>query len=320
MNGKTVAEGRNLGLNLNAVDEQILKNVADLHKIPVGAFNIRKNGQGIGRNSTANIQVIPKEDKPGIDILIAPGSKNEAVHIPVMITLSGVVDVVYNTIKIGAGADVTIVAGCGIHNPGSEKSQHDGIHEIIVGEGAKMKYIEKHYGEGKGAGKRVLNPKTILIMKKNSIAEMELSQIKGVDNTVRETNAKLYDGASLVVTERLYTHESQEAVSIMRIELNGKDSNCSVVSRSVAKDSSVQIFQPNVVASARAKGHVECDSIIIGKGKISSTPAISAEHPDAQLTHEAAIGKIEHEQLVKLMTLGLSEQEAEDVILRGFLQ
>lgn len=318
MNGTIVAEGTKV--DLNAIDKQLLKNIADLHQIPVGAYNIRKDGQGIQRNSSANIQVIPKEDKPGIDIIVAPGTKNEAVHIPVMITLSGVVDVVYNTIQIGAGADVTIVAGCGIHNPGSSKSQHDGIHEIVVGEGAKMKYIEKHYGEGEGTGKRVLNPKTILVMEKNSVAEMELTQIKGVDNTIRETNAKLAAGASLIITERLLTHGNQDAVSDMLIELNGKGSSCKVISRSVAKGFSSQVFRPNVIARDMTKGHVECDSIIIDNGKISSTPAISAEHPDAQLTHEAAIGKIAQEQLVKLMTMGLSEQEAEDVILRGFLQ
>jgi len=307
-------------MNLNAIDSELLKTVADLHKIPSGAFNIRKDGHGIERRSSTRIQVRPKLDKPGIDVIVVPGTKNEAVHIPVLITLSGVIDVVYNTIEIGEGSDVTVVAGCGIHNPGSKKSQHDGIHEIVVRKGARMRYIEKHYGEGEGTGEKVLNPKTILVMEKDSIVEMELTQIKGVDSTVRETKAKVAEGASLTITERLLTHGRQEAISEMLIELEGEGSSARVISRSVAKDESTQIFRPNVVARARAKGHVECDSIIMDKGRISSTPAISAEHPDAQLTHEAAIGKIAEEQLIKLMTLGLSEKEAADVILRGFLQ
>jgi len=202
-------------MKLNAIENELLKNVADLHKIPSGAVNIRKNGEGVLRHSTANIEVRPKSDKPGIDVIVAPGTKNEAVHIPVMITMSGVIDVVYNTIIIGEGADVTVVAGCGIHNSGSEKSQHDGIHEIIVKKGARMRYIEKHYGEGEGSGTRVLNPQTLLIMEENSMAEMELVQIKGVDNTVRDTKAKLAEGASLIVTERLLTHGNQEAVFLV---------------------------------------------------------------------------------------------------------
>ncbi|AEE91651.1 SufBD protein [Tepidanaerobacter acetatoxydans Re1] len=307
-------------MKLNAIENELLKNIADLHKIPSGAVNIRKNGEGIIRHSSANIEVRPKTDKPGIDVIIAPGTKNEAVHIPVLITMSGVVDVVYNTIIIGEGADVTVVAGCGIHNPGSKKSQHDGIHEIIVKKGAKMRYLEKHYGEGEGSGERVLNPQTLVMMEQDSMAEMELVQIKGVDSTVRDTKAKLAEGASLIITERLLTHQNQEAVSDMTIELNGRGSNAKVVSRSVAKDNSKQVFRPIVIARASSKGHVECDSIIMDQGKISSTPAITAEHPDAQLTHEAAIGRIAEEQLLKLMTLGLSEEEAEDVILRGFLQ
>lgn len=307
-------------MKLNAIETELLKNIADLHQIPSGAFNIRKDGEGIKRHSSANIEVRPKTDKPGINVIVAPGTKNEAVHIPVMITLSGVIDVVYNTIIIGEGADVTVIAGCGIHNSGSKKSQHDGIHEIIVKQGAKMRYVEKHYGEGEGTGERVLNPQTLLTMQKNSIAEMELVQIKGVDSTVRDTKAKLAEGASLIITERLLTHGNQEAVSDMTIELEGKGANAQVISRSVAKDTSKQIFRPIVIARADSKGHVECDSIIMDEGKISSTPAITAEHPDAQLTHEAAIGRIAEEQLVKLMTLGLTEKEAEDVILRGFLQ
>lgn len=307
-------------MNLNAIDANLLERVADLHKVPKGAFNIRKDGKGVKRSSSANISITPKTDKQGIDVVVAPGTKNESVHIPVILTISGVTDVVYNTIEIGEGADVLVVAGCGIHNPGSKKTSHDGIHEIIVRKGAKMRYVEKHYGEGKGNGKRILNPETILYMEEDSIVEMELSQIKGVDDTYRKTKANLENGASLVITERLLTHGKQRAISDMNIVLEGKASNAQVISRSVAKDSSRQEFCPKIIAKAPAAGHVECDSIIMDQGKISSTPAISAEDPDAQLTHEAAIGKIAQDQLIKLMTLGLSEEEAEDTILRGFLQ
>ena len=258
-------------MKLNAIETELLKQIADLHKIPTGAVNIRKNGEGIIRHSSANIEVKPKSDKPGIEIIVAPGTKNEAVHIPVMITMSGVKDVVYNTIIIGEGADVTVVAGCGIHNSGSEKSQHDGIHDIIVKKGARMRYIEKHYGQGEGKGEKVLNPKTLLTMEENSIVEMELVQIKGVDNTVRDTRAKLAERASLLVTERLLTDGSQYAVSDMTIELVGKDSNAQIISRSVAKDNSKQIFRPVIIAYEKSKGHVECDSILMDQGKISST-------------------------------------------------
>lgn len=307
-------------MKLNAIDSNLLKKVAELHKIPAGAFNIRKDGQRIDSRSSANIKIIPKTDKPGINVIVAPGTKNESVHIPVIVTLSGVKDVVYNTIEIGENADVLVVAGCGIHNPGSKRSSHDGIHEIIVKKGAKMKYIERHYGEGEGKGERILNPETILYMEENSVVEMELTQLRGVDDTYRKTKANIAHGASLIITERLLTHGKQKAISDIDIILEGKRSNAQVISRSVAKDYSRQEFRPRIIAKAPAVGHVECDSIIMDQGKISSTPAISAEDPDAQLTHEAAIGKIAEEQLVKLMTLGLTEKEAEDAILRGFLQ
>jgi len=307
-------------VSLDALDRELLKTIADLHEIPTGAFNIRKDGKGVERKSTKNIIIEPKTDKSGINIIIAPNTKNEAVHFPVLLTLSGITDVVYNTIEVGENSDVVLIAGCGIHNPGSKKSQHDGIHEIIVKKGAKMRYIEKHYGSGEGKGERVLNPKTVLIMEEDSIVEMELTQIKGVDSTVRITDAVVKKGAKLVVTERLLTHGYQEAVSKMNIILEGDGASAEVISRSVAKENSKQIFKPEIIAKAKSKGHVVCDSIIMENGKISSSPAISAEHPDAELTHEAAIGKIAQDQLLKLMTLGLSESEAVDVILRGFLK
>lgn len=306
-------------MKLSAIEKQLLETVANLHKEPRGALNIRRDGKGIERISSANIQIETKKEKPGINVIVAPGTKNESVHIPVLITLSGITDVVYNTIEIGEGADVLVVAGCGIHNPGQKKSQHDGIHEIIVRKGAKMRYVEKHYAQGEGAGEKVLNPTTVLVMEEDSIVEMEMAQIKGIDNTIRDTKATLGKRASLVITERLMTHGNQEAVSDMNIILEGKDSNAQIISRSVASGNSKQVFRPNIIARASAIGHVECDSIIMDNGSISSMPAITAENPDAQLTHEAAIGKIAQEQIIKLRTLGLTEQEAENVILKGFL-
>ncbi|KYO64746.1 SufB/SufD family protein [Thermovenabulum gondwanense] len=307
-------------MTLDALDRELLKTIADLHDIPSGAVNIRKDGQGIERKSTKNITIEPKQDKSGINIYVAPNTRNEAVHFPVLLTLSGITDVVYNTIEIGENSDVILIAGCGIHNPGSKKSQHDGIHEIRVKKGAKMKYIEKHFGGGEGKGERVLNPKTVLVLEENSIAEMELTQLKGVDSTVRVTDAIVKKGGKLVITERLLTHGDQEAISKINIILEGEGASAEVISRSVAKENSKQIFKPEIIARAKSRGHVVCDSIIMENGKISSSPAISAEHPDAELTHEAAIGKIAQDQLLKLMTLGLSEDEAVDVILRGFLK
>lgn len=316
--GKTAREVKKV--DLDALDRELLKTIADFHGISMGAFNIRKDGKSVERKSTKNIIIEPKVDKSGINIVIAPNTKNEVVHFPVLLTLSGITDVVYNTIEVGENSDVVLIAGCGIHNPGSKKSQHDGLHEITVKKGAKIRYIEKHYGGGEGKGERVLNPKTVLTMEEDSVVEMELTQIKGVDSTVRITDAVVKKGAKLVVTERLLTHGDQEAISKMNIILEGDGASAEVISRSVAKENSKQVFKPEIVAKAKSKGHIVCDSIIMENGKISSSPAISAENPDAELTHEAAIGKIAQDQLLKLMTLGLSENEAVDVILRGFLK
>ncbi|HHV71108.1 MAG TPA: SufD family Fe-S cluster assembly protein [Clostridia bacterium] len=305
---------------LNAIDKHLLKTIADLHDIPQGAYNIRKNGVGISRSSTANIEIKTKEDKPGIDVIIKPGTKGESVHIPVIISAEGLNDVVYNTFDIGEGADVLIVAGCGIHNSGEGKAQHDGIHNFIVRKGARVRYVEKHYGEGNGRGERILNPQTILELEEGAYAELEMVQIKGVDSTKRYTEAKLGKEAHLLITERLLTHGNQFAESRILIELIGQDSSTQVISRSVAQEDSKQIFYPRVVGYNRCRGHVQCDSIIMDNAQIRAIPEISANHPDAQLIHEAAIGKIAGEQLIKLMSLGLSEKEAEKTILEGFLR
>ena len=307
-------------LNLDAVSDRLLEEVADLHKVPVGAFNIRSNGKAVARNSTANIEIIPKENGSGIDIRIKPGTKNESVHIPVVMTASGIKEIVYNDFYIGEGSDVVIVAGCGIDNCGPKDSEHDGIHRFFVGKDAKVKYVEKHYGSGEGTGKRILNPGTEVYMEEGSYMEMEMVQIKGVDDTVRDTKAELAAGAKLVVRERLMTHGSQNAVSNYRVDLNGEGCSCDVVSRSVARDDSYQKFDAVLTGNAPCSGHTECDAIIMDKGRILAVPGLEANNVDAALVHEAAIGKIAGDQLIKLMTLGLTEAEAEEQIINGFLK
>ena len=305
---------------LDEIQMRILQEVADLHTVPEGAYNIRSNGALAGRNSTANIEIVSKPDGTGIDIHIKPGTKNESVHIPVVLSESGLKDVVYNDFFIGEDADVVIVAGCGIHNCGNQDSQHDGVHRFFVGKNAKVKYVEKHYGEGDGTGKRILNPVTEVTMDQGSSMEMEMVQIKGVDSTVRTTRAVLAADASMVVRERLMTHGEQKAESIYVTELNGDGSRADVVSRSVAKDSSYQKFDSRIIGNAACTGHTECDAIIMGSARILAVPQLEANNIDAALIHEAAIGKIAGEEIIKLMTLGLTEQEAEEQIVNGFLK
>ncbi|MGI5843125.1 MAG: SufB/SufD family protein [Candidatus Xenobium sp.] len=304
---------------LNVIDKRLLKEVADLHAIPQGAFNIRKNGQGIQLHSTANIELVAKTDKPGLDVLIRPGTRGESVHLPVLLS-EGMEDLVYNTFDIGAGSDVFIVAGCGIHNPSDRKAQHEGIHEFFVREGARMKYVEKHHGEGDGKGERIFNPRTVIEVEANAVAELEMIQLRGVDRTHRDTLVRLHKNARLIVTERLLTHRDQEARSDITVDFVGEDSTAQVISRSVAQDDSRQVFHLNLRGHARCRGHIQCDSIIMGQAQVSSIPEISAFHPDANLVHEAAIGRIAAEQLIKLMSMGQTEQEAEETILQGFLK
>jgi len=305
---------------MNVVDQKLLQEVAGLHEIPQGAYNIRKDGQLLARQSSANIEIRTKADKPGIDIIVKPGTKGESVHIPVLVTATGVADLVYNTFDIGEGSDVLVVAGCGIHNPGQEKAQHDGIHHFIIRKGAKMRYVEKHYGEGEGLGERILNPQTILEIEEGATAELEMVQLRGVDSTRRYTEAKVHKNGHLLITERLLTHGSQVAESEMIVELVGEDASTQIISRSVAQNTSKQIFYPRVVGKEKCRGHVQCDAIIMDQAQVRAIPEIAAHHADAQLVHEAAIGKIAGEQIIKLMTLGLNEQEAEETILQGFLK
>lgn len=305
---------------MDNIEKNLLKTIADIEKTPMGAYNIRANGKGIERNTTENINIITKQDKPGIDIIVKENTKNESVHIPVILTQSGLSDMVYNDFYIGKNADVVIVAGCGIHNSGCETAQHDGIHTFYLEEGSHVKYIEKHYGEGSGTGKRILNPQTIVNLKKGSTLEMETVQIKGVDSTIRTTNGILEDDSTLLITEKIMTHDNQSASTIFNVNLNGRNSSVQVTSRAIAKDRSIQEFTSNIIGNNECFGHVECDAIIMDRAKVTSTPQIVANNIDANLVHEAAIGKIAGDQVIKLMTLGLSEKEAEDYIISGFLK
>lgn len=305
---------------MDEIQKRLLMEVADLHKVPEGAYNIRANGRMAARNTTANIDITSKEDGSGIDIRIKAGTKHESVHIPVVLSQSGLREVVYNDFYIGEDSDVVIVAGCGIDNCGGQDSEHDGIHRFFVGRNAHVRYVEKHYGSGTGKGKRILNPGTEVYMEEGSSMEMEMVQIKGVDSTNRENKAELAAGARLVVRERLMTHGDQYAVSSYLVNLNGAGSSADVVSRSVARDSSYQKFDSRITGNAPCSGHTECDAIIMDSAKILAIPQLEANDIDAALIHEAAIGKIAGEQIIKLMTLGLTEAEAEEQIINGFLK
>ena len=302
------------------IQERILAEVADLHSVPSGAYNIRANGQTASRNTTANIDIVTKEDKNGIDIRIKSGTKNESVHIPVVISETGIDETVYNDFFVGDDCDVVIVAGCGIHNNGEHDSKHDGVHRFFVGKNSKVKYVEKHYGEGDGNGKRIMNPSTEVYIDENSSVEMEMVQIKGVDSTIRTTKAELKAGSKMIVRERLMTHGKQVAFSDYVTELNGDNSAVDIVSRSVAKDESYQKFDSKIIGNCICNGHTECDAIIMDSAKVVAVPALEANSIDAMLVHEAAIGKIAGEQLTKLMTLGLTREEAEEQIIGGFLK
>jgi Fe-S cluster assembly scaffold protein SufB len=305
---------------MDEIQKTLLAEVADLHEIPVGAYNIRTNGQSTARNTTENIDIVTKEDKSGIDIIIKPNTKNESVHIPVVLNQSGLQEVVYNDFYIGENADVTIIAGCGIHNSGDEKSQHDGVHTFYVGKNSKIKYVEKHYGSGDGKGERVLNPVTVVEIAEGGYMEMDTVQIKGVDSTIRTTKATLEQDATLVIKEKILTHGIQYAKTDFEVNLNGENSSTNVISRSVAKENSKQIFLSKINGNAKCMGHTECDAIIMDNGVVSAIPEITANNIEASLIHEAAIGKIAGEQIIKLMTLGLSESEAEAQIVNGFLK
>lgn len=305
---------------MDQIQKNLLAEIAGLHEVPTGAYNFRVNGKSEGRNTTANIDIVTKEDKPGIDIIIKPGTVNESVHIPVVLSQTGLDDLVYNDFYVGDNCDVTIVAGCGIHNGGDKKSSHDGIHSFHIGKNAKVKYVEKHYGKGEGTGEIVMNPTTEVEIDENGYMEMETVQIKGITSTDRITKGTLSDGATLIVKEKIMTHGSQLAKTTFKVDLNGVGSSTNVISRSVAKDDSKQIFYAKINGNNECSGHSECDAIIMDRASVSAIPEITANSVDASLIHEAAIGKIAGEQLIKLMTLGLTEAEAEEQIVNGFLK
>lgn len=305
---------------MDAIQKNLLEQIAGLHEVPAGAYNIRANGASVGRNTTAHIDIVTKEDKQGIDIIIKPGTKRESVHIPVVLSQSGLTEMVYNDFHVGDDCDVTIVAGCGIHNGGDQASKHDGIHSFFIGKNSHVKYVEKHYGSGDGKGERIMNPETVIHLAENSFMEMETVQIKGVDSTKRITTADLAEGAKLIVTEKLMTHGKQYAETDFTVDLNGAGSSANIISRAVAKDDSKQLFLAKINGNNKCAGHSECDAIIMDNAKISAIPEITANHLDAELIHEAAIGKIAGEQIIKLMTLGLTEAEAEAQIINGFLK
>ena len=307
---------------MNAIEKDLLLQIADLHKTPEGAYNIRANGESAGRATTDNVDIVTKTDgKSGIDIYIKPGTKNESVHIPVIISKAGLQEMVYNDFYIGENADVIIVAGCGIHNCGGAEieSRHDGVHTFYVGKNAKLKYVEKHYGSGDGLGKNVMNPETVVHLDEGASMIMETTQIKGVDSTKRVTRADMKAGSNFIVKEKLYTHGTQVADTDFVVDMNGENCSCDIISRSVAADKSVQHFVSTMNGNAPCKGHTECDAIIMDGASVTAAPCLTANDINAELIHEAAIGKIAGEQLIKLMTLGLSEKEAEEQIIKGFL-
>lgn len=305
---------------MDQLQKSMLEKIADLHQVPEGAYNIRYNGKTESRNTTANIDIVTKTDVQGIDIIVKPGTKNESLHIPVILAESGLSDMVYNDFIIGDDSDITIVAGCGIHNCGVDTSKHEGIHTFHIGKNAKVKYIEKHYGEGEGTGENILNPTTVIHIDEGGYMEMESTQIKGVDSTIRDTKADLKAGATLIIKEKIMTHGKQVAKTNFEVDLAGDDSSANVISRSVARDESEQVFYSKIAGNSKCYGHTECDAILMDNARVSAIPALDANNVDASLIHEAAIGKIAGEQLIKLMTLGLTEEEAEEQIINGFMK
>ncbi len=305
---------------MDAIQKELLAQIADLHEVPQGAYNLRVNSQGAGRNTTENIDIVTKKDKDGIDIIIKPGTKKESVHIPVLIAQTGLEELVYNDFYIGEDADVTIVAGCGIHNGGDKSSRHDGVHTFHIGKNARVRYVEKHYGTGEGTGGRIMNPQTIVHIEEGGYMEMDTVQIKGVDSTNRVTKADLADDATLIIKEKIMTHGRQYAKTDFVVDLNGEGCGADVMSRSVARDDSKQEFVSRINGNNKCNGHTECDAILMDHGCVTAVPELTANHLEASLIHEAAIGKIAGEQIVKLMTLGLTEEEAEEQIVSGFLK
>ena len=305
--------------NLDQITESILEQIDTEGFRQEGAYNLRYNGYSLCHGNTEHITIKRKEDKQGIDVYISGQAKGEQVHIPVVVAASGMVDEVYNDFYIEDGAEVTIIAGCGIHNSGCNDSRHDGIHSFHIGKNANVRYEEKHYGEGEGTGARILNPVTKIYMDDHCVFTLDTAQIKGVDSTKRETEVVMGEGSKLFVIEKLMTHDGQSAVSDMDIYLNGTGSSAQIISRSVARGKSPQVFPPRAIGNALCHAHIQCDSIIMDQAQVCSIPEIDAKHVDAAIIHEAAIGRINSEQLIKLNTFGLSDEAAEAIIIENFL-
>ena len=305
---------------MDKITKELLEQVADLHEIPAGAYNIRKDGELYGRNVSANIDIVTKTDKPGIDIIIKDNTQKESVHIPVIISQSGLKEAVYNDFFVGENCDVTIIAGCGIHNGGKDASEHSGIHSFDVGKNSKVRYVEKHYGNGEGTGEKIMNPQTNILLREGAYMEMDTVQIEGIDSTKRETSAKLLADSTLIIKEKIMTHDKQTAETNFKVDLDGENSHTNVISRSVAKNDSIQVFRSEINGNNKCYGHSECDAIIMDNSSVRAIPEITANSVEASLIHEAAIGKIAGEQITKLMTLGLTEEEAEAEIVSGFLK
>ena len=301
------------------IEKALLEKISNLHKIPSGAFSIRRNGKMLKKSSTTDIEIVEKQDGSGIDIFVKPNVKNKSLHMPVIVTIGGLNDLVYNSFYIGENADVTIIAGCGIHNSTCNDSRHDGIHTFKLAKNSKLKYLETHLGEGEGSGARILNPVTNIYMAENSEMSIETIQIEGVSSTLRETNAELQNGAKLLINEKLLTSGKQKAKSNFKINLTGEASKVEIVSRSVAKGSSCQEFKSNLIGKTSCFGHVECDGIVLDKARVISIPKIDAQSNEASLVHEAAIGKIAGDEITKLITLGLNKAQAEEMIIKSFL-
>lgn len=305
---------------MNKVTEALLKKVSDWKGDFKGAYNIRENGQCAGRRSSENIRIENKTDGPGLVIHISSAAQGETVYIPACVTRGNVSDLVYNDFYVGEGADVTIVAGCGVHTDNEGEAEHDGIHRFFLEKGAHVLYKEKHVGTGSGTGLKKINPVTDMELKENAVMEMDTIQLGGVDDTKRVTKAVLGEGARLVNHERILTDGEERANTDFEVSMDGEDSAVDLISRSVAKDNSYQEYHSRIKGNCRCTGHSECDAILIGNGKVNAAPELFAGDLDASLIHEAAIGKIAGEQIIKLRTLGLTEQEAEQKIVEGFLK
>ena len=305
---------------MNSIEKDLLKKVNDGDLNNADAYNVRLNGSSVERKDNPYIKITSKKDKSGIDVHVKDNTLFGIIHIPVILTESGLTETVYNDFYIGKNANVIILAGCGIHNDEHKNSEHDGIHRFFLSEGAKVKYVEKHYGEGNGDGKKILNPITEVEMQKGSSMTIDTLQIKGVDNTYRITKAILASNTTLVINEKILTSNNQEAKTEFEVILNGENASTHVTSRSVATENSYQEFKSNVIGNNKCYAHVECDAIIKDSGVVKAIPEICANNIDANLIHEAAIGKIAGEQLIKLMSLGLNEKEAEEAIINGFLK